>query len=137
MAMEPYIHHVNYYETDAMRITHHSNYIRFMEEARTDYLERLGMGYDKMEADGLVSPVISVECKYLKTTTYADDIQIYLYVEQHTALKLVFGYVMKVRGEVVFTATSTHCFMDANHRPVSLERRYPEFFQRLLAVEAP
>lgn len=30
--MEKYIHKVNYYETDKMGITHHSNYIRWMEE---------------------------------------------------------------------------------------------------------
>ena len=135
--MEPYVHLVQYYETDAMRVTHHSNYVRFMEEARTDYLERLGLGYDKMEADGLASPVIGLECKYLKPTTYADHIQIYLYVAGHSALKIVFGYVMKVRGEVVFTAESTHCFVDGNKRPVSLERVYPDFFKRLLALQAP
>lgn len=33
MHMEPYIHKVKYYECDKMGITHHSNYIRFMEEA--------------------------------------------------------------------------------------------------------
>ena len=27
---------INYYETDKMGIVHHSNYIRFLEEARTD-----------------------------------------------------------------------------------------------------
>ena len=128
---------VQYYETDAMRITHHSNYIRFMEEARTDYLERLGMGYDRMEAEGLRSPVMNVECKYLKTTTYADRIQIYLYVKSHTSLKIEFGYVMQVDGEVVCTASSWHCFMDANHRPVSLQQRYPDFFERMLALQSP
>ena len=32
--MEPYLHKVQYYETDKMGIAHHSNYIRWMEEAR-------------------------------------------------------------------------------------------------------
>lgn len=36
--MNKYIHKVNYYETDKMGITHHSNYIRFMEEARMNFL---------------------------------------------------------------------------------------------------
>ena len=40
--MHTYIHNVNYYETDKMGITHHSNYIRWMEEARTDFLKSAG-----------------------------------------------------------------------------------------------
>ena len=51
--MERYIHKVRYYESDAMGITHHSNYIRFMEEARIDALDRAGYGFEKMEADGV------------------------------------------------------------------------------------
>ena len=47
--MEPYLHHVQYYETDRMGITHHSNYIRWMEEARVAFLEELGWGYEKLE----------------------------------------------------------------------------------------
>lgn len=43
---KPYQHKVQYYETDQMGIVHHSNYIRWFEEARTDYMEKMGMGYD-------------------------------------------------------------------------------------------
>ena len=48
--MENYKHKINYYETDKMGVTHHSNYVRFMEESRIDFLEKIGWGYDKMEA---------------------------------------------------------------------------------------
>ncbi len=37
-------HQVQYYETDKMGVTHHSNYIRFMEEARVAFLKALGWG---------------------------------------------------------------------------------------------
>ena len=65
--MSTYIHQVNYYECDRMGVTHHSNYIRFMEEARVARMEELGYGYAKMEEDGIVSPVMSVSCEYKKT----------------------------------------------------------------------
>ena len=67
--MEIYRHKTQYYETDQMGIVHHSNYIRWFEEARTDFLEKLGMGYDRMEAEVIISPVLSVSCEY-KTMTY-------------------------------------------------------------------
>ena len=42
--MFTYTHVVQYYETDRMGITHHSNYIRWMEEARVAMLEDMGYG---------------------------------------------------------------------------------------------
>lgn len=60
-----YVRKVQYYETDRMGIVHHSNYIRWMEEARTDVLEQIGLPYDKIERAGILTrfwayPVITV-----------------------------------------------------------------------------
>ena len=56
--MQNYVHVVNYYETDKMGITHHSNYIRWMEEARVEFLDSIGDGFDKLEAHGVFSPAL-------------------------------------------------------------------------------
>ena len=48
--MKPYFHTVQYYETDRMGLTHHSNYVRWMEEARIDFLKQIGWNYEKLEA---------------------------------------------------------------------------------------
>ena len=65
-----YEHRVQYYETDQMGCVHHSNYIRWFEECRTDYLQYLGMGYDTMEAAGVVSPVLTVQAEYKSMTRF-------------------------------------------------------------------
>ena len=41
MKFKPYIRKVNYYETDRMSIVHHSNYIRYFEEARIYAMEQI------------------------------------------------------------------------------------------------
>ena len=130
MEIHPYIHEVKYYECDRMGITHHSNYIRFMEEARVDWMDQLGYGFDRMESDGVVSPVVSVECHYKRTTTFKDIIEIEVSVAETTPLKIIFVYTMRSDGKIVCTATSTHCFLE-NGRPVSLENRFPELFERI------
>ena len=57
--MHTYKHEVKYYECDRMGVTHHSNYVRFMEEARVDYLDQLGLGFEKIEApEGRVQKVL-------------------------------------------------------------------------------
>ena len=62
--MTPCEHKVQYYETDGMGIVHHSNYIRWFEEARVDLLEQLGFGYDRIEEAGYSGPVLEVSCQY-------------------------------------------------------------------------
>lgn len=74
--MRDYTHKVQYYETDKMQITHHSNYIRIMEEARIDFLSQIGWGYDKMENEGIISPVVSVTCDYKRSTSFPDMIHV-------------------------------------------------------------
>ena len=88
-----YIHRVCYYETDKMGITHHSNYIRFFEEARYKFLEDSNLPYDKLEANGIMSPVLGFCCKYKQHVTYGDTIQVRAYIKNFTGVKFTIGYV--------------------------------------------
>ena len=56
MPFIPYRHLVQYYETDQMGVVHHSNYIRWFEEARVFFMDQMGFGYDKMEKSGVIQP---------------------------------------------------------------------------------
>ncbi len=132
--METYTHKVQYYETDKMQITHHSNYIRFMEEARTDYLEKIGWSYQRMESEGLISPVVSIDIRYKKSTTYNDNIEIATKIVDLTAAKIEFEYTMYARGEVVCTAKSVHCFINSDGKPVSVKKLKPELYELLLTL---
>ncbi len=129
--MSTYQHKVQYYETDRMGITHHSNYIRWMEEARTDFLDRIGFNYAEMEAKGLSSPVIGVKCDYKASTTFDDIVEIKSYVLSCTSAKFTVGYEMTKDNKVVFLGESTHCFLDTNGNIIRLQRDLPHFYDVL------
>ncbi|MCR4580723.1 MAG: acyl-CoA thioesterase [Treponema sp.] len=132
--MKPYIHKVNYYETDKMGITHHSNYVRWMEEARIDFLDQLGWSFIKLEQEGIASPVMGIECAYKKPTTFPDIVSIEVTIEKLSAVKLTFAYTFKVEDQIVFTGKSSHCFLDEKGAPVILEKRYPKFYEDLKEI---
>lgn len=139
--MEPYLHKVHYYETDKMGITHHSNYIRWMEEARVDFLEKIGWGFEKIEAEGLMSPVVGIQTRYSRTTTFPDQIEISVAVEKYNGLLMHLRYEMRDRntGEVVCTGLSQHCFLTQEGKPARMKQRMPELdgiLRQLAAVEA-
>ncbi|MCR5725268.1 MAG: acyl-CoA thioesterase [Treponema sp.] len=138
--MKNYVHTVHYYETDKMAITHHSNYIRWMEEARVDFLDQLGWGFDKLEAAGISSPVLSVTCNYKQTTTFADKVEIHVFVKEFTGVRLTIGYEMKKAGTDITacTGTSEHCFLNAQTgRPVRLQKDFPGFYEAIIGCTRP
>ena len=131
--MKKYTHTVHYYETDKMAITHHSNYIRWMEEARVDFLEQIGWGFDKLEEAGIGSPVLSVTCDYKHSTKFADRVDIFVSILEFTGVRLTIGYEMRnAVGDICCTATSSHCFLNAQGRPVRLQKEFPGFYQALM-----
>lgn len=122
-----YEHRVQYYETDKMGVTHHSNYVRIMEEARTAWMEHIGWSYKKCEDLGMIGPVLSVQCEYKKTTTYDDIIAVEVRLADYNGLRMTVAYRM-LRGEdVVCTGRTEHCFLNDHGFPVRLKREYPEF----------
>ena len=128
-----YRHIVQYYETDKMGITHHSNYIRWMEEARIDFLSNIGWSYTKLEEDGIISPVVAVECKYVQSTTFWDVVDIEVTVKEFKGVKLKLKYIMKNdKGNTVCEACSEHCFLDAKGIPIRLDKKYPSFYNALI-----
>ena len=127
LLMSKYIHKINYYETDKMGITHHSNYIRFMEEARLDYLSKIGYPMTMLEEVGIASPVVSVGCDYKNTTTYGDEIEIEVSLTGYTGVRLTISYEMRntATGVLVATASSVHCFINKAGKPIALKKYFP------------
>ncbi len=134
--METYTHTVQYYETDRMGITHHSNYIRWMEEARIDFLKRIGFGYDRLEKEGMISPVTAVECRYKGSTTFADMIDIDVRVVGYNGVVLRMAYVMTKGGKTVFEGKSEHCFLDGDGNIFRLKKANPALHEKLTELAA-
>ena len=129
--MYSYQHKVQYYETDQMGIVHHSNYIRWMEEARIDFLSQIGCDYKTMEGMGIISPVVSVECKYKASALFGDLVSISVWIEEFRGVKLKVAYKM-TRGvdTLLCTGRSEHCFLEDGYI-INLKRTYPELYQAL------
>ena len=126
MKVKDYIHKVQYYETDKMGIVHHSNYIRWMEEARVDFLDQIGFGFDKLEEEGIISPTIMVNCKFKDPCKFGDKVQIKPKVKSYNSVKLVIEYEMTnlSTGKVSLIGESGHCFTNKEGFPIRINKEY-------------
>lgn len=122
--IKPYEHKAQYYETDQMGIIHHSNYIRWFEEARTNLLDSVGFGYDQMEQSGIIVPVLAINCEYKSMVYYNQTVYIIPIVHYFNGIKLTISYqvIDKLTGELRATGESKHCFLNSKNRPVSLKK---------------
>jgi acyl-CoA thioester hydrolase len=131
--MSIYKRKVNYHETDKMGITHHSNYIKWMEEARIYYFSTLGLSYAELEKNGVGSPVVNVNCKYILPTTFDDEIDISVKFTRYNGVILNVEYAMvnAKTGKTVCTATSESCFVDMQGKLVSIKNVLPETHEKI------
>lgn len=126
--IKPYIHQAKYYETDQMGIIHHSNYIRWFEEARIDYMNQIGLPYKQMESEGIISPVLEVNCQYLNMMYFDDQATIKVTITDYTGVRFALKYeIYNQDNKLCTTGSSRHCFMSKEGKPVSLKRSKPEF----------
>ena len=124
-------HTMQYYETDMMGVTHHSNYIRWMEEARIEMMNRFGFPYKQLEQDGILCPVKSIKADYLKPCTFGDEVEITVSIRAFNGVVVTIAYDMRVGDEPVFTGISEHVFLTREGHFVRLKKAMPELFAAL------
>ena len=117
-----------YHETDQMGVIHHSNYFRWLEEARVYFLDELGLSYKHMEEIGIISPVVSIAAEYKKPVKFDEVVIIYIRIAKYTGIKLELEYEIrdKSTNDLMVKAESKHCFIK-NNLVISLKREYPSF----------
>lgn len=140
MEIKAYRRRAHYYETDQMGMIHHANYVHWMEEARIDYLDQVGMGYKKMEEAGVISPVLKISCRYKKMVKFDDVVLVHMKLVEYNGIKYKVAYRMvdAETGKLRTLSESEHCFLTAQGRPTNLKKSHPEFdavMESLLDVE--
>lgn len=122
-----YTRKAQYHETDKMGIIHHSNYIKWMEEARIAFMDSLGFGFAKVEQLGLVSPVAGISISYKHPVKFDDTVEIAVSISRYSGVVQEISYEITNRttGLLSATATSKHCYMK-DGEVVNLKHALPE-----------
>ena len=124
----PYEHHTKHHETDQQGIIHHSNYINWMEDARMNLMEQIGLSYKQMETMEINSPVVSLSIEYRCDVKFDDTVVIDTKLLSYDGYNMEVAYRMfdKETGEDRAIAKSKHCFVNKSGMQISLKRKYPE-----------
>ncbi len=116
---------VRYAETDQMGVVHHGNYAEYLEIARLDWLDTLGVSYKSMEKEGVMLPVYELHFKFIKSAKFDDKLKIVTKLKKAPSVKIEFDYeIYNQDEELLTTANTVLVFMDTHSRkPI----RCPEY----------
>lgn len=130
-----YTRRANYYETDMMGIVHHSNHIRYFEEARIFFMRNIGCDVMEMEQQGIIIPNVDAYARYHTPIRFDEEVDITVKLSKFTGAIMEFQYeaYLKTTGQLAATGHTQHCFVGSNFKPMSLKRKYPDYYERLKA----
>ena len=126
-------HRVPFYETDAMGIVHHSNYVRYLELARVRWMDEHHRPYRDYVAEGLHFATTRVELDYRRPVAFDEEIEIATWLEWVRGASLRMGYAIRSEAGAVARGGSEHALVDARGRV----RRLPAERRRELAHLGP
>lgn len=132
MTSKNYSFRVKYYETDKMQYAHHSNYAKYFETARINWLREAGISYKNMEDQGVMLPVVNINTNFKKPAKYDDLLTVKTAIKQVPNVKIIFTYeIHNQHNELLTTGETTLVFVDIKkNKPI----RCPEnILQTILA----
>lgn len=128
------LHRVQYYETDSMKIVHHSNYVKWMEEARQNYFKSAGFSWKEMEENtGIMIPVLYQSVEYRQMIRFDKSVKIICVCNKFNGVKMGFTYYFYVEGDESLKAIgiTKHGFIDSSYTPIALQNKYLKGYEQL------
>jgi acyl-CoA thioester hydrolase len=120
---------VRFGETDQMGVVYHTHYLNWFEIGRTEMLRSKGRTYREIEEEGLRLPVLKAACQFHKPALYDDEIEIHTLLETYTGVKMNFSYEIFRGEEWLASGHTSHCWTNADFKPVHLRKVAPELHQ--------
>ena len=114
-------------EADPLGVVWHGHYVRYFEDGRESFGEEFGLSYLDFFNQGVVVPVVHIECDYKRPLRYGESVQIETEFIPCEAAKLNFKYrLTTMAGELVASGASTQVFL--GKEDFMLQLLNPSFF---------
>mgnify|MGYP003584378367 CR=1 FL=1 len=129
-------HHVNFYDTDAMAVVHHANYIRWFEIGRVDFLRAAGITLGELMEDGYVFPITEVSAKYVSPGRFDDMLVIVTKPASLTRVKMAFDYEIRREADDGLLVTGHTQNVFTNRATGKITRLPEKYYDKLKAALA-
>ena len=122
---------VEFFDLDPMNVVWHGNYLKYIEEARCDMLEKIGYTYKNMQRTTTAYPVATMDLKYIKPASFGQKLRVESTLES-VEPAMIINYIIKdaESGEKIFKARSMQIRIDATTKE-SLYNAHENFLKKI------
>jgi len=144
---------VRYQETDRMGVVFHGNYANWFEIGRTELIRHYGMPYEQIERQGMMLPVIDLDCRFILPARYDDIVLVCTAIESFSSIRLSFRSEIRrideldqypvewdhssPPGELLVEGGTRHVWVNSQFRPSRLDKMLPSVYSLLQNAVCP
>ena len=123
--------HVRYAETDNMGIVHHSTYLVYCEEGRSQYMRAMGSDYAHVEESGFRLPVTEARLRFSGSLRYGQIVRVRAWIAESLSRRLTFAYEICAGDdpEVLATGFTRHVWTDGAGKVTRLPEIWRSHFR--------
>ena len=111
---------VYYEDTDMAGIVYYANYLRYIERARSEIVEELGLDQRAMRAEGIVFVVTRIEADYVSSARLGDRLTVLTDHAAQGAVRWMFDQKVMLGERLIFKAKVTAVCANTDGKPVRL-----------------
>jgi acyl-CoA thioester hydrolase len=108
---------IYYHDTDCGGVVYYANYLKYFEEARTEYMNKRGVDLRQQAKQGFLFVVKGVDINYKAPAHYADLLTITTEIVRARNVSLEFSQQVKREDKLLVSARTTLVCVDSNFRP--------------------
>jgi acyl-CoA thioester hydrolase len=122
---------IYYHDTDCGGVVYYANYLKYLEEARTELLEERGLSISELAKQGTVFVVARQEIDYKLPTFYADILSIDIQLANISGVRIEFTYAIKnQKAQIVCIAKTVMACIDKDFKPKAIPEEIREKLTR-------
>lgn len=121
---------IYYHHTDCGGVVYYANYLKFLEEARTEYFEQKNASIKKLADSGIMFVVARQEIDYKFPAQYGDELDTQTKIGEMTGVRIEFLHeIYNQNKQIIVQAKTTLVCVDKNLKPQAI----PEDLRKKLA----
>ena len=111
-----------YHDTDAGGVVYYGNYLKYLEEARTEYLEKRGLSVTQFHQRGFLYAVRKCNVTYRSPARYGDTVLCDAQMTKITAAQMFFNQTIKDKktGQLLVEAEVILVSLDKDFKPTAI-----------------
>ena len=120
---------VYYEDTDASGRVYHSNYLKYFERGRTDFLYRLGFNHKTLlERYELYFVVKACDINFKKPAYFEDELVVKTNIEKISKVKIIFHQMLKKENVIIVDSKITITSININGKITKMPNEMLEKF---------